>query len=60
MLRYIANKYGDQSFSGKNAKDKAIVDMMYGVVSDIKSAVGPHMYGTGDKNAVIEISKRME
>ena len=60
MIRYIANKYGDQSFSGKNAKDKAIVDMMYGVVSDIKSAVGPHMYGTGDKNAVIEISKRME
>ena len=60
MLRYIANKYGDQSFSGKNAKDKAIVDMMYGVVSDIKSAVGPHMYGTGDKNAVIEISQRME
>ena len=56
MLRYIANKYGDQSFSGKNAKDKAIVDMMYGVVSDIKSAVGPHMYGTGDKNSVIEIS----
>ena len=60
MLRYIANKYGKEGFSGKNPKDKAAVDMIFGVVSDIKSAFGPHMYGTGDKNAIIEISKRME
>ena len=34
--------------------------MVFGVVSDIKSAFGPPMYYTGDKNAIIEISKRME
>ena len=59
MLRYIAGKYGAPEFSGKDSKDKAIVDMIYGVVGDIKSAVGPHMYGTGDKSAVLTISERM-
>ena len=60
MMRYIAGKYGHDGFSGKDAKEKAIVDMIFGVVGDIKSATGPHMYGSGDKNAIIEISKRME
>ena len=59
MMRYIAGKYGAAEFSGKDSKDKAIVDMIYGVVGDIKSAVGPHMYGTGDKSAVLAISERM-
>ena len=60
MMRYIAGKYGPEGFSGKDAKEKAIVDMMFGVVADIKSATTPHMYSTGDKNALKEISKRME
>ncbi len=34
--------------------------MIYGVINDIKSANSPHMYGTGDKNAIVENSKRME
>ena len=59
-MRYIAGKYGNDGFSGKDAKEKAIVDMIFGVVGDIKSATTPHMYGSGDKNAIIEISKRME
>ncbi len=59
-MRYIATKYGPEDFSGKSAKDKAIVDMMYGVINDIKGANGPHMYMSGDKNAIIENSKRME
>ena len=60
MMRYIAGKYGHDGFSGKDAKEKAIVDMIFGVVGDIKSATGPHMYGSGDKNAIKEISNRME
>ncbi len=60
MLRYIAGKYGPESFSGNDAKEKAIIDMIFGVVADIKSAAGPHMYWSADKNALIEISKRME
>ena len=60
IYRYIANKYGPEGFYGKDAKEKATIDMIYGVVADIKGAFNPHMYGSGDKNAVIEISKRME
>ena len=60
MMRYIAGKYGPDGFSGKDAKEKAIVDMIFGVVADIKSAVGPHMYWSADKNAILEISNRME
>ncbi len=59
ILRYIANQYGPKDFSGKNDADKAYVDMMFGVLSDIKSAATSHCYGSGDKNAVIEISNRM-
>ena len=59
-MRYIATKYGPEEFSGKSAKDKSIVYMMYGVINDIKGANGPHMYMSGDKNAIIENSKRME
>ena len=61
MIRYIANKYGDDGFTGKDAKDKAQVDMLMGVVSDIKSAATGHCYSSGDIEAVIKIGNdRME
>ena len=60
IMRYIAGKYGPEEFSGKDAKEKSVIDMMYGVINDIKGANSPHMYGTGDKNAIVENSKRME
>jgi glutathione S-transferase len=34
--------------------------MIFGVVSDIKGAASRHCYGSGDKNAVIEIFNSME
>ena len=34
--------------------------MIFGVVSDIKGAATGHCYGSGDKNAIMEISNRME
>ena len=34
--------------------------MIFGVVSDIKSVATGHCYGSGDKNAIIEISNSME
>lgn len=60
IFRYITNQYASSDFGGKTDDDKAHVDMMFGVVSDIKSAATGHCYGSGDKNAVIEISNRME
>jgi glutathione S-transferase len=61
MIRYIANKYGGDGFTGKDAKDKAQVDMLMGVVSDIKSAATGHCYSSGDIEAVIKIGNdRME
>jgi glutathione S-transferase len=61
IIRYIANKYGGTDFSGKNPKDKATVDMILGVVSDIKSAATSHCYGSGDMEAVKKIGlERME
>ena len=60
IMRYIAGKYGPEEFSGKDAKEKSVIDMMYGVINDIKSANSPHMYMTGYKNAIIEKSKSME
>lgn len=59
-MRYITNQYASSAFGGKNDADKANVDMMFGVVSDIKSAATGHCYGSGDRNSVIEISNRME
>ncbi len=59
MMRYISGKYGSAEFSGKDSKDKAIVDMIFGVVSDIKGATSGHMYGTGNKDAIVTISDRM-
>jgi glutathione S-transferase len=36
IMRYIANQYGPEGFSGKSDAEKAHVDMIFGVVSDIK------------------------
>ena len=60
MFRYISNKYGSADFGGKDAKDKALVDMLFGVVGDIKSAATGHCYGSGNVEAIKEISNRME
>ena len=60
IIRYIANKYASKDFGGKNDADKAHADMIFGVVSDIKSAATSHCYGSGDKKAVNEVSNRME
>ena len=55
IIRYISNKWGGADFSGKDAKDKAVVDMLLGVVSDIKGAATGHCYGSGDLEAVKNI-----
>ena len=61
MIRYISNKWGGADFSGKDSKDKAIVDMLLGVVSDIKGAATGHCYSSGDMEAVKKIGNdRME
>ncbi len=61
MMRYIANKYGGADFSGRDARDKAQVDMLLGVVADIKSAATGHCYGSGDKEAIKKIAfERLE
>jgi len=60
IMRYLANQYGPKDFSGKDENDKALVDMIFGVVSDIKSASTRHMYATGDKQAITELSHGME
>ena len=61
IIRYISNKWGGADFSGKDPKDKAIVDMLLGVVSDIKGAATGHCYGSGDLEAVKKIGfDRME
>lgn len=61
IIRYISNKYGGADFSGKDPKDKAIADMLMGVVSDIKGAATGHCYSSGDIEAVKNIAfTRME
>ena len=61
MMRYIANKWGKGELGGKDAKDKAQVDMLMGVVSDIKGAATGHCYASGDIEAVKKIGiERME
>jgi hypothetical protein len=60
MMRYITNQYGGKDFGGKTDADKARADMIFGVVFDIKNAATGHCYGSGDLNAVKEISNRME
>ena len=55
IIRYISNKWGGADFSGKDPKDKGIVDMLLGVVSDIKGAATGHCYASGDLEAVIKI-----
>lgn len=49
IMRYIANQYGPEGFSGKSDAEKAHVDMIFGVVSDIKGLTERHMYATADK-----------
>jgi glutathione S-transferase len=56
MMRYLANQFGPADFSGKDAKDKAIVDMILSVTQDIKNATVGHFYGTGDKEAIKKIA----
>jgi len=61
IMRYIVNQYGEAAYlGGKSDSDKAYADMIFGVVSDIRSAATGHCYGSGDVNAVKEISNRME
>ena len=51
ILRYIANEFAPASFSGKDSRDKAYVDMIFSVVGDIKSAVTMSFY-TGDPDTI--------
>jgi glutathione S-transferase len=61
IMRFIVNQNGaGKDFGGKNDSDKAHADMIFGVLSNIKGAATRHCYGSGDKNAAIEISNRME
>ena len=55
ILRYIANQWRPELL-GKTVSDKAIVDMVYSVVSDIRGAATTHLYVTGDKNAIKKIA----
>ena len=47
ILRYLANKY-DQSLLGKNNQDQATVEMLWGVVHDMKGAITVLCYTSGD------------
>ena len=48
ILRHIARKFGSPEFNGKSVKDKANIDMVYGLVSDIRYDTMVHCYLTGD------------
>lgn len=50
IMRYIVNKWAPE-LAGKTIEDKARVDMVIGVISDIKSQTSGHCYGSGDKEA---------
>lgn len=54
IMRYICNSNAPELL-GKNPKDGAIADMVYGVVHDIKSPVTGICYGTGDRVAANKI-----
>ncbi len=51
IMRYIANKY-DPKLLGRSTEEKALVDMMVGIVGDLKSAVTMPCYQTGDKEVI--------
>ena len=51
MMRYVANKFAPAEFTGKDAHDKAIVDMVLSTLADIKGAATSHCYGSGDLEA---------
>ena len=55
MMRYVANEFGPADFSGRDARDKAYVDMLLGVVQDAKNAASNHCYGSGDIEAIKKI-----
>jgi glutathione S-transferase len=55
ILRYISNKYGAADFSGKDIRDKAYLDMIFAIVSDIKNATTGHFYMSGNMEAVKKI-----
>ncbi|TNV75713.1 hypothetical protein FGO68_gene5684 [Halteria grandinella] len=57
MMRYIANEFGSGlNLSGKDSKDKANVDMLLSVLSDIKAPTVGHFYGSGDAEAICKIA----
>ena len=51
-MRYIANKFGPPEFSGKDAHDKAKVDMVLDTVFEIRMNPMIHFYITGDREAI--------
>ncbi len=48
ILRHIARKYGSAEFNGKCVKDRANIDMVYGLVSEIRYNTMWHCYLTGN------------
>lgn len=54
---YIAEAF-DKSLLGKNAKDKANVNMLSGVLVNLRNKIVQVMYGTGEKKTIIEDYKK--
>jgi len=54
-MRYISNKFGPSELSGKNVKDKAIVDMILSFNQEIKRDVVEPFYWTGDRGVLKKI-----
>ena len=53
IMRYIMNKWAPE-LAGKTTEDKAIADMLVGVIGDLKSQTSSHCYGSGDKEAAVK------
>jgi hypothetical protein len=51
-LRYVINKWGPE-LAGKDLKGKAYVDMLTGVMADIKQPATGLCYTSDDKAAVV-------
>ena len=56
MMRYISNEYTPTSFSGKDSKDKAYLDMVLSTAQDIKNAASNQFYSTGDREAITKMA----
>lgn len=56
ILRYICKKWSPELL-GKSDHDYAHVDMLIGVIKDFYGIVISHCYGSGDKNAILNIAK---